>query len=163
MTAAFSKASHYSVTKKTSWILTGNADNQCVKYILKFILKPEENKKLLTRFTNTHTNTHKAMINYSVYMMSNPMDKCAAAKALVSKGTESSEPCSPHCRLRPSSSRLHSSIIIFTELHENKIESHRTYILRNNTQHFAFGELPSARPPQCLRSISNIQHLTLWD
>ena len=105
------------------------------------------------------------MINYSVYMMSNPMDKCAAAKAYakakVSKGTESSEPCSPHCRLRPSSSRLHSSIIIFTELHENKIESHRTYILRNNTQHFAFGELPSARPPLCLRSISNIQHLTL--
>ena len=132
-------------------MLTGNADNQCVKYILKFILKPEENKKLLTRFTNTHTNTHKAMINYSVYMMSNPMDKCAAAKAYakaqVSKGTESSEPCSPHCRLRPSSSRLHSSMIIFTEPHENIIKSHRTYILRNNTQHFAFGELPSAFVP----------------
>ncbi len=124
-------------------MLTGNADNQCAKYILKFILKPEENKKLLTRFTNTH----KAMINYSVYMMSNPMDKCAAAKAQVSKGTESSEPCSPHCRLRPSNSRLHSSMIIFTELHENIIKSHRTYILRNNTQHFTFGELPSAFVP----------------
>ena len=100
-------------------------------------MKPEENKKLLTRFTNTntHTNTHKAMINYSVYMMSNPMDKSAAAKAYakaqVSEGAESSEPCSPHCRLRPSSSRLHSSIIIFTELHENIIESHRRYIRRS--------------------------------